>query len=98
MPILFANEDQAYLDWISKHPDGFVLNISKFGQNDTNIRLHKTPCVRIGAKGKLQSENARTNTYMKVWCMTKPPLVAWAHRSKRLTKPFHEYECSHCNP
>jgi len=98
MPILFANEDQAYLDWISKHPDGFVLNISRIGRNDTNVCLHRATCVSIGAKGNLASENARTEPYQKVWCVTKKPLADWAKRAKKLTKPFPEYECSSCSP
>ena len=98
MPILYVNDDEAYFDWLSKHPNGFVLNISKIGTNGTNVCLHKANCWTIGPKIQSARKGSRSDIYQKVCCTAKAPLVAWARERKTLKPTFSEYECGHCCP
>ena len=44
--IEFKNDDEAYLDWIQKNPQGFVLNLRQ-GCDPDYVVLHSATCGMI---------------------------------------------------
>ncbi len=42
----FAHNDAGYLDWLSKHPDGFVIN-TYVKPSSGYLRLHHVSCLSI---------------------------------------------------
>jgi hypothetical protein len=93
--IVFENGDQPYLEWISKNPTGYVLNLFRSRRGRYYV-LHRPKCHTIsntsGADGKFTS-----NTYIKVCAMNIKDLEKW------MTNHHHDYtmdmrRCGHCNP
>jgi hypothetical protein len=42
----FAHDDAGYLDWLAKHPEGFVIN-TYMKPSPGYLRLHHTSCPTI---------------------------------------------------
>ena len=43
----FAHDDHGYADWLSRHPDGFVIN-TYMKPSPTYLKLHRATCAAIG--------------------------------------------------
>ena len=43
---LFENDEAGYLEWISEHPDGYVVNVRRWLDPDYLV-LHRATCFSI---------------------------------------------------
>ena len=46
----FDGDDEAYLDWLSVYPDGYVVNVRRKLSSDYVV-LHRATCGSIGKRG-----------------------------------------------
>ncbi|MEX0761222.1 MAG: hypothetical protein WD333_02095 [Dehalococcoidia bacterium] len=69
----FIDDDSGYLDWIRRHPTGFVINCHRTPRPDY-LMLHRATCMSIAGPGK----NYTSGEYGKVCAVTKEELNAWA--------------------
>jgi hypothetical protein len=92
MAVKFQDDDDAYLNWLSGHPDGFVLNCERHPKPDYLI-LHAASCHSIT---RLQPAARRwTKGYVKVCADTVADVEAWV----RATVPDGSaVACPICSP
>ena len=84
----FPNDDDAYQDWIERHPDGYVINILR-GYGPNGARLHRARCWAINRRrGKWIGQ------YVKVCSTDLAGLDHWAVET--VSTPIAR--CGHCHP
>jgi len=94
--IKFTN-DQDYLSWIKRNPNGFVLNTYK--RIDPNyLVLHKANCLWIGKFWRKTKEGAFTeNNYAKICSLNLKYLQKFSKEHGRSDGSFSNI-CKKCNP
>jgi hypothetical protein len=70
----FVDDDQGYLDWVSRHSDLFVINTYR-SPKATYLRLHRASCLTIS--GAPTNGRHWTKSYVKV-CGGRAELEKWA--------------------
>ena len=80
----YARDDTGYMDWISRHPDGFVIN-TYAKPSRAYLKLYKATCTSIsrlqpGARSFTEGE------YSKL-CGTRAELEEHAHRLGGVAQP-----------
>jgi hypothetical protein len=70
----FVDDDAGYLDWLGRHPDGFVINTVR-DPSSSYLMLHRSSCWTIS---RLQPQATTfTGEYTKI-CGTRDELNARA--------------------
>ncbi len=72
--VLFVDDDRGYLQWLSAHPDGFVVNTYR-QPSPRYLRLHSAAYRMIN--GDPANGRRWTADYIKV-CGTRRELETWA--------------------
>jgi hypothetical protein len=75
-----AAHERPYLDWLRRHPRGFVINANKGNASEDQTRLHASPCHSIS---QLQ-EGRRHFTgggYQKLCSDDRRELESWGLRA-----------------
>lgn len=75
--IKFIDDDQAYLDWIDRNPELFVINAER-KPHAAYIRLHRATCQMIS--GVPANGRHWTKNYLKL-VGTREELETWAQES-----------------
>lgn len=87
----YRDDNDGYLNWLSAHPDGFVINILRtFSRNQA--RLHHAACWTIGP-GNID-RNVLTSQYVKICADRLEDLDQWATRHVGQ----HIVRCGTCRP
>src|SRR5262249_15329305 len=73
---VFHNDDDAYVAWLAKHPNGFVLNCHTRPSRHY-LKVHKATCGTIG--GTPANGVQWTSDYLKVCSDTRLDLRVWAN-------------------
>lgn len=73
---MFVDADEAYLTWMSRHPEGYVLNAGRRPAPSTPIVLHVAVCEFISQRGVRYT----TGDYVKVCSLDRQGLIEWAKR------------------
>lgn len=95
--IVFKGDDAAYLRWLDRHPEGFVLNI-EHTLNLNNTVLHRASCPTIGRANKNVSMGGFTQrSYIKICDNSVVALRRWVQSRGRLDGTFSKI-CSICEP
>jgi hypothetical protein len=71
--ITFRDEDEAFLDWISAHAHGYVVNANRIPKAGYLI-VHTSACPHFDRSLDIRF----THEYVKVCSDTLHELVAWA--------------------
>lgn len=81
--IVFENDEMGYLDWIDRHPNGFVLNMPK--NKDPQYRvLHTANCPTIKNYTEMAKEGGFTEReYIKVCAGDVASLEVWSRLNSR---------------
>lgn len=87
--VTFNNDDEAYLQWVDKHPLGYVINAPKQHTGYPNM-LHRASCASVTTR---QRTNYTTTDYMKLCSLDRQELVTWGESS-----PHGLALCKHCKP
>ncbi len=86
--LTFQNDDAIYMQWITDHPAGFVVNVP-YHAASTPLVLHTATCSSIKA---FASKNPTIDDYYKAWGMNRDELVTWANQKGKFQ------ECKVCKP
>jgi hypothetical protein len=87
----FRDDDAGYLDWLTTHPDGYVINIAR-SQSASTARVHHAGCRTIS--GQNARGGAWTGPYVKVCAQHLAELEQWA--IDRVGEPIPR--CGTCHP
>jgi hypothetical protein len=71
----FKDDDRGYLEWVARHPQGFVVN-SERQPRPSYLRLHRAICATI--TGTPARGNRWTAEYIKICSDNLAELEAWA--------------------
>jgi hypothetical protein len=96
--IVFSDNEAAYLRWVAKHPNGFVVNTRRELDPDYLV-LHRATCATVN-KHRGMDENPGGFTernFQKICCDSLPDLVNYLRGTTGLSDPFSK-ECSKCTP
>lgn len=91
--LLFDGNDGAYLDWVRRHPEGYVLTSSR-SLYPAHTVIHRADCALITRlTGNAEPGGFTERGYIKVYSESIPPLRAWvlARREDGMSR-----ECSRC--
>ena len=84
----FVDAEDAYLAWVGRHSDGYVLNAGRTEAPSTPVVLHGAACWSISGA----YSNYTTRDYIKVCSLDRGELERWAGR-----RPESEFRsCPHC--
>ena len=72
----FEDAEAGYLDWIARHPRGWVLNVGRTLAPSIPLVLHRASRARISTA----RENYTTGAYVKICSPDRAELTAWARR------------------
>ncbi|QNI06033.1 hypothetical protein GAN17_06805 [Mycobacterium kubicae] len=89
--ILFRDDDAGYLAWLTAHPEGYVVNISR-SHNTPQARLHHASCRTIHNQTLVGS--MWTGPYVKVCSEHLADIEQWA--TETLGQPIAP--CGICGP
>lgn len=91
---VFETTDDEYHEWMSQHPEGYVLNTKR--QNDPYAVLHVSGCHHISIYTRKHGKNAFTGgDYIKICSDSANSLYRWAE-TNRPSAPFKL--CNTCQP
>jgi hypothetical protein len=74
--ILFRSMEQEYIEWLGRHPRGFVVNAQR-NPKPGYLQLHRAWCKWIYDAGKAPGAYTE-RAYIKVCAPTREPLERWA--------------------
>lgn len=74
--ILFLDEDRAYLNWVTHHRTGFVLDCLRH-PTKAHLKLHRATCPEIKQSGSKRT-HWTTGRHMKGCAVDSAQLQAWA--------------------
>lgn len=77
MPLLFDNEEDAYLRWVAENPTGFIVNL------DRAKRMPMYPMIHAAIHRSLSSAeigNFTTGDYIKICGNSRQALEAFCER------------------
>lgn len=90
----FSDDDQAYTDWLTDHPNGFVVNVRRTASPSYMV-LHRAICRHIATE---RDDGAYTGRgYRKIVSTTLDDLRAYARSIGRGDGSFSQ-TCRHCAP
>ncbi len=95
MPVQeFIKNEQGYLEWIHKHPDGFVINTGR-SKNANYMVLHRASCGSIKDYQKASGPGAFTERdYIKICGSDIASLRDWVRQNGRSDGTFSkEHNC-----
>jgi hypothetical protein len=72
---VFRDDDEGYLDWLRRHPDGLVLNCDR-SPRSAYLVLHRATCRTI--EGTPARGTAWTGPYIKACTVSGDALAEWA--------------------
>ena len=93
--IEFLDNDEGYLSWIAKNPDGFVLNVRRIA-DPGYVVLHRASCGSISTD-KRESGAYTTRDYRKVCAVKIVKLQIAAKQEGRRDGSFSNW-CGLCRP
>lgn len=86
--IIIINEDNTYLDWLRRNPNGYVINCYKKPSPEYLV-LHTSGCSHIQTDAR---SNWTTHQYVKACSMDRNELEEWAQNEVGGTVEY----CSFC--
>jgi 5-methylcytosine-specific restriction enzyme A len=93
----FRGSDSEYIDWIRKHPAGFVLNAD--APPSTRVhKIHEAACRLISDARNGTAGGFTERRYMKVWASTAEELTDWAKMEPRGKVPGRCTRCGSGSP
>ncbi len=90
--ILFLDEEQSYLNWVTHHRTGFVLDCLRH-PTKAHLVLHRATCADI-KQSRSRHTHWTTGKHMKACSLRAEELVDWA-RDQTEHEPAI---CPHCSP
>lgn len=95
---LFDGNDQAYMHWLSGHPDGFVVNSRRIPDSDYLV-LHRATCGHVNSyAGMKRNPGGFTErSYVKYCADSIAELAAYLGTVINSSRPFSK-ACSVCKP
>ncbi len=85
--IHFIDNEEGYLDWLTEHPHGFVVNCLR-KPTPTYLKLHSVSCSHISTSKRTNYTSA---AYSKICSDSEQELIDWAAAQGWLL----DY-CGHC--
>ncbi|MDQ2687801.1 MAG: hypothetical protein M3Y28_08045 [Armatimonadota bacterium] len=95
----FIGDDGSYQEWVSTHPQGFVVNAAS-NRDKNYMVLHRAKCHTVSNFGPSYKSGAFTERqFMKACADNIAPLKVWTEKNGRSDKssPFSAV-CSICKP
>jgi hypothetical protein len=89
----FRDNDPGYLDWITRYPDGFVLNVRQ-KPDYKYVVLHSAKCPTISSRAQVTGAYT-SRGYRKYCAEDMGDLVAAAKREGRSDGSFSK-QCKTC--
>jgi hypothetical protein len=89
--VLFEKAHDAYVEWMTAHRDGHVLNCNN-PPTSSYVMLHTAACETI--RGKPANGEDWNRDYLKIWSPDRAELESWATRTVGV-KPA---DCGKCKP
>jgi hypothetical protein len=86
----FRDDDDAYLRWVERHSNGFVVNCYRT-PSPSYLMLHRATCRSINTPART---NYTTKVYMKVCALGRQDLERWAS----VEIGGHLTDCGMCRP
>ena len=83
----FVDAEDAYLAWVGRHTDGYVLNAGRTEAPSISVVLHSATCWSISGA----YSNYTTRDYIKVCSFDRQELIDWAAAG-----PREASDCSVC--
>lgn len=74
--IIIIEDDDAYLQWVDQHPEGYIVNAQRRPTPDY-LKLHRATCSFISSEAR---ENWTTKQYIKICSLDLDQLTTWAKR------------------
>jgi len=90
-PLIFTDDDDGYLAWLSKHPYGFVLNAER-SPRAAYVKLHRTSCGHI--QGRPSNGVSWTTDLLKACSESRIEIERWVRTETGGTPSA----CGHCHP
>lgn len=90
--VIYLDEENAYIAWITRHRDGFVLDGMRSPSRRRYV-LHRTTCETVRAS-KTKATHWTTGRHFKACAMDLQELVAWSMSELEKQPGF----CEHCTP
>ena len=91
--IEFIGDDLAYLQWLHKHPSGYVLNTER-SKNPNYMVLHGAWCQYINGQGSSGKPGRFTERdYIKICSTNVQSLRGWVRDHGRPSGSFSSEEC-----
>lgn len=90
----YVDDDPGYLDWVARHPDGFVLNTGRTPA-PSYLMLHRARCGTI--TGRPARGTTFTGDYTKV-CGSRDELETFAQQQGGLPQPCGTCLGQHARP
>ena len=95
---VFDDRDAPYLDWLQKHPDGYVLNRRR-GSSDNYLVLHRTACNKIRNYTQMARPGGFTGRgYIKVCSNDIESLHRYARTKGGRPDGSFSSKCRSCSP
>lgn len=97
--IFFDGDDAAYLDWLARNPDGYVVNVRR-SLSPNYVVLHRSTCVSISTlrEGNSYGSNPYTGRAYRKFCGRTIAEISDAPvRCGRANGSFTKC-CSRCDP
>ncbi len=94
---VFAEDDQAYLRWLARHPHGFVINTPRSTPASYMV-LHRASCPSVSQYTWMTRPGGFTErAYIKVCAEQVAALRSWVSRHGRIDGTFSR-DCVICKP
>ena len=93
----FEGDDDKYLQWIARHPYGYVINTPRSMPPDYML-LHRSSCSTISEyTGTAKRGGFTERDYIKICSDDIDSLRSWVRQNGRPDGSFSG-ECQHCDP
>lgn len=92
----FSGDDKAYQEWVTSHPQGFVVNTNQ-GISPKYMVLHKARCSHVSNFSTRKQGAFTQGDFMKACAVEIDRLREWAKVHGRSDGSFSG-ECSICKP
>jgi len=97
MPVIFDNDDRRYLDWLSSHRKGYVVNTLR-GYSPRYMLLHRATCHWISQlKSPARAGGFTERALVKICADTVEELHQWCRRHGSENGTFSS-RCPTCKP
>jgi hypothetical protein len=93
---IFDNDDNKYLEWMSTHPNSFIVN-TRCVKNSGYFVLHKPGCFHITVYGTLTKDAFTEREYIKIGSDDINELKNWFEKNNLKFKGRFA-ECKTCKP